>query len=101
MTAQKQLSNEQAEIAKLKSQILNLTSQVRNFKLAEKTAESKSAFSDTDRLIILEGVLLAVVGTEALEPITKKVLASFSDDIFWQKHKHDNIEKILIALAKK
>ncbi len=88
------------EISKMKNQITNLRQQVRNFAQAQKVAESKKAFSDSERLIILEGVLLAVVGTEAQEPITRIILAKFSDDAFWDKHKHDNIEKILIALAK-
>jgi len=88
------------ELTKLKNQNINLRAQVRNFKQSQKTAASKAAFSDTEKLIILEGVLLQVVGTEAQEPITRIILAKFSDDAFWDKHKHDNIEKILIALAK-
>jgi len=88
------------EISKLKNKMANLRAQVRNFQQAQKTAASKAAFSDTEKLIILEGVLLQVVGTEAQEPITRIILAKFSDDAFWDKHKHDNIEKILIALAK-
>lgn len=88
------------EITKLKNKILNLNAQVRNFKQAQKTAESKTAFSDSDRLIILEGVLLAVVGTVAQEPMIRVLLARFSDDEFWKEHKHSSIEKILFALAK-
>lgn len=90
----------QEELTKRDNKIKNLTARVRNYELAKKTEEQKAAFSDADKLIILEGVLLAVVGTEALEPMTRILLARFSDDKFWSKHRHDNIEKILISLAK-
>ena len=89
------------EITKLKNKVVNLKQQVRNFQQSQKTAENKAAFSDADKLIILESALLSVVGTPLLEFITRKVIASFSDDEFWKKHKLESIEKILIALAKK
>jgi len=91
----------QEEITKRDNKIKNLNHQIRNIRLLKEAAQAKAVFSDADKLIILEGVLLAVAGTEALEPITRKVLASFSDDEFWKKHRHESIEKILIALAKK
>ena len=88
------------ELKRLKQQVLNYRQTIRNHDKTKKVAEAKAAFSDTEKLIILEGVLLVIVGTEAQEPITRIILAKFSDDAFWDKHKHDNIEKILIALAK-
>jgi len=54
------------EISKLKNKMANLRAQVRNFQQSQKTAEYKADFSDTDKLMILESVLLSVVGTEAL-----------------------------------
>lgn len=89
------------ELTKLKNKVTNLRQQVRTFNKSQVAAKEKAEFSDTDKLIILEAVLLQVIGTEAMEPMTKRVLASFSDNDFWRKHRHDNIEKILIALAKK
>ena len=88
------------ELKKLKNKLSNYRQVIRNHENNKKTSQSKAAFSDTEKLIILEGVLLVIVGTEAQEPITRIILAKFSDDDFWDKHKHDNIEKILIALAK-
>ncbi len=89
------------ELTKLKNKVINLRQQVRTFNKSQIAAKEKAEFSDTDKLIMLEGVLLQVIGTEAMEPIIKRVLASFSDNDFWRKHRNDNIEKILIALAKK
>ena len=88
------------ELKKLKNKLSNYRQVIRNHDKAKKVAQAKAAFSDTEKLIILEGVLLVIVGTEAQEPITRIILAKFSDDAFWDKHKHDYIEKILIALAK-
>ena len=88
------------ELKKLKNKLSNYRQVIRNHENNKKTSQAKAAFSDTEKLIILEGVLLVIVGTEAQEPITRIILAKFSDDAFWDKHKHDNIEKILIALAK-
>jgi len=87
------------EISKLKNKMANLRAQVRNFQQAQKIAEYKADFSDTDKLMILESVLLSVVGTEALEPITRRVLASFSNDEFWKENKNKETDKILLALA--
>ncbi len=101
MTELEKINHLQSELAKFKAKNINLNATIRNFKQAQKVAESKSCFSDTDKLIMLEGVLLAVVGSEALEPITKIVLSSFSDDAFWKKHKYSSIESILTALAKR
>ena len=83
------------ELTKLKNKVTNPRQQVRTFNKSQIAAKEKAEFSDTDKL------LLQVSGTEAMEPITKRVLASFSDNDFWRKHRHDNIENILIALAKK
>lgn len=92
---------EKATLDKLKAQVKNLTHRIRNMKLAQQVAESKLVFSDHDKLMILESVLLAVVGTEAMEPITRKLIASFSDDEFWRENKTKDTDKVLIALAKK
>lgn len=89
------------EITKLKNKVVNLKQQVRNFQQSQKMAENKAAFSDADKLMILESVLLSVVGTPALEFITRKVIASFSDDEFWKENKNKETDKILLALAKK
>jgi hypothetical protein len=89
------------EITKLKNKIINLKQQVRNFQQSQKAAENKAAFSDADKLMILESVLLSIVGTEALEFITRKLIASFADNDFWKDHKHKDTDKILLALAKK
>lgn len=91
----------QEEITKRDNKIKNLNHKIRNIRLLQQAAQAKTVFSDADKLMILEGVLLAVAGTEALEPITRKVLASFSDNDFWKKHRLESIDKILIALANK
>lgn len=51
--------------------------------------------------MILESVLLTIVGTQALEFITRKLIASFADNDFWKDRKHKDTDKILLALAKK
>lgn len=89
------------ELKRLKQQVLNYRQTIRNHDKTKKVAQAKELYSDADKLITLEGILLSVVGTQALEPITRKVLASFSDDEFWKKHRHESIEKILTALANK
>lgn len=88
------------ELKKLKSQVLNLRAQVRNFQIARNVAAAKAAFNDTEKLIILEGVLLQVLDTRDQAPVTRIILSKFNDDEFWNKHKHDSIEKIIAALKK-
>jgi len=88
------------DLTKLKNKVTNLRQQVRNFNKSQEAAKEKAEFSDTDKLIMLEAVLFQLCGTDALESMVRKILQNFNDNSFWKKHRHENIEKILIHLAK-
>ena len=88
------------ELTKLKKKVTNLRQQVRTFNKSQVAEKEKAEFSDTDKLIMLESVLFQLCGTDALEPMVRKILQNFNDNAFWRKHRHENIEEILIYLAK-
>jgi len=98
---QKEIDKLKTENAKLKSDKKNLEHRVRNMKLAQKVAESKLVFSDHEKLMMVESVILAVIGSEAFEPMTRKLLSNLSDDDFWRENKNKDTDKILVLLAKK
>ena len=88
------------ELKKLKNKVLNYRQVIRTHEKNKQAAKAKEAFNDTERLIILEGVLLQVLDTRDQAPVTRIILSKFNDDEFWNKHKHDSIEKIIQALKK-
>lgn len=88
------------ELKRLKQQVLNYRQTIRNHDKTKKVAEAKESFNDTEKLIIVEGVLLQVLDTRDQSIVTRIVFSKLSDDVFWSKHKHDSIEKIIEALKK-
>ena len=88
------------ELNKLKNQNMNYRQVIRTFNKKKEAAQSKAAFNDTEKLIMVEGVLLQVLNTPDQVIVTRIVFANLHDDDFWNKHKHDSIEKIIQALKK-
>lgn len=88
------------ELSKLKNKLNNYKQQERTRAKAVQAAQAKAAFNDTEKLIMVEGVLLQVLNTPDQVIVTRIVFAKLYDDAFWSKHKHDSIEKIIQALKK-
>ena len=88
------------ELSKLKNKLNNCKQQERTRAKAAQAAQAKAAFNDTEKLIMVEGVLLQVLNTPDQVIVTRIVFAKLYDDAFWNKHKHDSIEKIIQALKK-
>lgn len=98
---QKEIDKLKAENAKLKSDKKNLEHRVRNMKLAQKVAESKLVFSDHDKLMIMESIVLTVIRSIAPLEALAQLIARFHDDDFWREHKNSEIKKIIALLLKK
>jgi len=88
------------DLKKLKNKLNNYRQQERTRAKKLEAAKEKAAFNDTDKLIMVEGVLLQVLNKPDLALITQIVFSKLQDDEFWNKHKHDSIEKIIQALKK-
>jgi len=86
------------DLKKLKNQNMNFRQVIRTFNKKKEAAQAKAAFNDTERLIMVEGVLLQVLNTADQVIVTRIVFAKLYDDDFWIKHKHDSIENIIAAL---
>jgi len=98
---QKEIEKLKSENSKLKSDKKNLEHRVRNMKLAQKVAESKLVFSDGDKLMIMESIVLTVIRSIAPIEALAQLIARFHDDDFWREHKNSEVKKIIALLLKK
>lgn len=87
------------EIALLRKEIEVLGGKVRYYERVIKPEDSKMKFGATEKLMIIEGVLSSVVGTEIHDHITRMILMKINDDDFWRKLQHSNIKRIIGALS--
>ena len=61
------------ELKRLKQQVLNYRQTIRNHDKTKKVAEAKESFNDTEKLIIVEGVMHQVSETREKNIVTHKV----------------------------
>lgn len=87
-----------SEIAQLREKIRTLNAQVRYWKDRASPEVKNLAFTDKEKLMMIEGCLASVINTDKLDIITKAALYKINDIDFWKKHRDHNIVDVKKAL---